>query len=57
MAKWLEISLYSLIAWKNRNSADPARREKSQRNKTLARLMKQAWVDTNGGRVSPARPW
>jgi GT2 family glycosyltransferase len=57
LAKWMEIGLYSSIAWKNRNSADPARREKSQRNKTLSRLMKQAWTDTNGGRVSPARPW
>lgn len=57
MAKWMEIALYSAVAMKNRNSPDPERKEKAKRNETLARLMKQAWADTNGGRVSPPRPW
>jgi GT2 family glycosyltransferase len=57
LAKRLEIGLYTATVWRNRWSKDPARRERSKRYRTLIALMKKAWVETRGGRVSPARPW
>jgi GT2 family glycosyltransferase len=57
LAKWQELALYHLTAWKNGRSSDPARRAKAERNRNLAKLMHQAWADTDGGRVSPPRPW
>jgi GT2 family glycosyltransferase len=33
------------------------RKEKAIESQTISRLMKQAWQDTKGGRVSPPRPW
>jgi len=57
MAKMLEVALYHLIALRNILSSDPARKERVTRNRNLARLMHQAWDDTQGGRVSPPRPW
>jgi hypothetical protein len=57
MAKMLELSLYRLTALRNSLSSDPRRAERAARNRNLGRLMHQAWQDTNGGRVSPPRPW
>jgi GT2 family glycosyltransferase len=57
MAKLLELALYRLTALRNRFSSDPQRRERVYKNRNLARLMHQAWQDTNGGRSSPPRPW
>jgi len=57
LAKIQELAVYRLTEFRNRLSSDPARREKAQRNRNLARLMHQAWADTEGGRVSPPRPW
>jgi GT2 family glycosyltransferase len=57
MAKMLELSLYRLSSLRNSFSSDPRRRERASHNRNLARLMHQAWHDTNGGRVSPPRPW
>jgi len=57
LAKMLELSLYHLTSLRNSLSSDPARRERVARNRNLARLMHQAWADTNGGRTSPPRPW
>jgi hypothetical protein len=57
LAKMLELALYHLTALRNSLSRDPRRKERAQRNRNLARLMHQAWVDTRGGRVSPPRPW
>jgi GT2 family glycosyltransferase len=56
-AKMLELSLYQLTAFRNSLSSEPARRERVARNQNLARLMHQAWADTQGGRTSPPRPW
>jgi GT2 family glycosyltransferase len=56
-AKMLELGMFRLTALRNCLSSDPVRREKVQRNRNLARLMHQAWEDTQGGRVSPPRPW
>jgi len=57
MAKMLELALYRLTALRNSFSRDPRRIERVSRNRNLARLMHQAWADTNGGRVSPPQPW
>jgi GT2 family glycosyltransferase len=57
MAKMLELALYRLTALRNSFTSDPARKERVQKNHNLARLMHQAWQDTNGGRTSPPRPW
>ena len=57
LAKMLELALYRLSEIRNSFSTDPARRERASRNRNLARLMHQAWQDTNGGRISPPRPW
>lgn len=57
LAKWQELALYHLTAWKNAKSSDPARQEKARRCMNMTKLMHQAWADTEGGRVSPARPW
>jgi GT2 family glycosyltransferase len=57
MAKMLELALYHLTALRNSFTSDPARKERVRKNHNLARLMHQAWQDTNGGRTSPPRPW
>jgi GT2 family glycosyltransferase len=57
MAKMLELALYHLTALRNNLSSDPRRKERARRNRNLARLMHQAWQDTDGGRISPPRPW
>jgi len=57
MAKMLEVAFYHLIALRNSFSNDPSRKERVTKNRNLVRLMHQAWDDTQGGRVSPPRPW
>jgi GT2 family glycosyltransferase len=57
MAKMLELALYRLTALRNSLSSDPLRKERVSRNRNLAKLMHQAWQDTQGGRNSPPRPW
>ncbi|MGA3262820.1 MAG: glycosyltransferase family 2 protein [Terracidiphilus sp.] len=57
LARWLEEALYSLRWLRNVRSPNPARRERAQDAKLLIRLMRQAWQETHGGRVSPPRPW
>jgi GT2 family glycosyltransferase len=57
MAKMLELAFFHLTALRNSLSRDPRRRERVGLNRNLVRLMHQAWEDTQGGRVSPSRPW
>ena len=57
MAKALETALYRMTALRNSLSSDPRRKARAQENRNLALLMRQAWEDTSGGRVSPPRPW
>ena len=56
-AKMLELLFYRLTALRNGISRDPERKERASFYRKLARLMLQAWKDTNGGRTSPPRPW
>jgi GT2 family glycosyltransferase len=57
LAKWLELTLYHLSYLRNRFSRDPQRRLRCQKSRNLAILMKTAWKETRGGRISPPRPW
>jgi GT2 family glycosyltransferase len=53
----LEDAMHVLRWLRNRNSKDPARRHRADEAKLFLGLMRQAWEETNGGRVSPPRPW
>lgn len=53
----LEDSMHTLRWVRNRNSNDPIRRHRAEEAKLSLSLMRQAWKETNGGRVSPLPPW
>jgi GT2 family glycosyltransferase len=55
--KLLELAFYRFIALRNSFSRDEERKERARESRNMARLLHQAWDDTNGGRVSPPRPW
>jgi GT2 family glycosyltransferase len=57
LAKWMEQTLYRATVLRNRFSGDPERRTRERHHRVMIGLMDQAWNDTNGGRVSPPRPW
>jgi GT2 family glycosyltransferase len=59
LAKWLELTFYRFSYLRNRFSSDPQRRLGSRisRLQNLATAMLLAWKETDGGRVSPPRPW
>jgi GT2 family glycosyltransferase len=57
LAKWLEQGLYIVRWMRNCKSGDPARRERAAESLLMASLMRQAWKDTHGGRISPLVPW
>ncbi|WP_446745057.1 glycosyltransferase family 2 protein [Silvibacterium acidisoli] len=56
-AKMLELTLYRLTAWRNRSSDDPRRQARWREQQNFITLMNRAWTETQGGRVSPPRPW
>ena len=57
LARWLEESLYTLRFLRNRFSPAPARRARAHEATLLLALLRRAWKETQGGRVSPPRPW
>jgi GT2 family glycosyltransferase len=59
LTKWLELAFYRLSYLRNRLSRDPRRRSSSRtsRLRNLATSIRVAWKETEGGRVSPPRPW
>jgi len=57
LARGLEETIYCLRWLRNRFSSSPARRERAGEATLLLSLMRQAWKETNGGRISPPRPW
>ena len=57
LAKRMEQTVYLATVLRNRFSRDPERRLRAHHHSLLIGLMDQAWKDTNGGRVSPPRPW
>jgi GT2 family glycosyltransferase len=57
LAKWMEQTLYGITVLRNLYSRDPRRKGRSRYHRNLLSLINDAWRDTNGGRVSPPRPW
>lgn len=57
LAYWLELGLYRIRLLRNRNSDVPERRERAQESEHMAGLLHLAWQETQGGRISPPRPW
>jgi GT2 family glycosyltransferase len=57
LARILEEGIYGLRRLRNRLSLTSARRLRAREFAQLASLMRQAWADTKGGRVSPRPPW
>jgi len=57
VAKLLEIGLFQLTILRNCFSSDPRRQARAKEYRNLIALMRRAWKDTQGGRVSPPRPW
>ncbi|MGA2806706.1 MAG: glycosyltransferase family 2 protein [Terracidiphilus sp.] len=56
LALWLEQTIYTLRRLRNQGGVDAARRERAEEAKLLLGLMRRAWKETEGGRVSPPRP-
>jgi GT2 family glycosyltransferase len=59
-AYWSESLLYGLTCLRNRLPGGRSPQEASERRQhfqTKRKLLKQAWHDTRGGRVSPPQPW
>lgn len=55
--RWLEELWYVLRAWRNRLRGGEDARSEVGNLERMADLMKVAWKETNGGRVSPPQPW
>jgi hypothetical protein len=56
-AKMLRIAFFRLVVLRNSFSHDPRRQARAVEFRKHIELIKQAWKDTRGGRVSPPRPW
>jgi GT2 family glycosyltransferase len=57
LALSMELGIFALRRLRSRNSTDPRRRHRAEEAAQLAALMRQAWQDTDGGRISPPQPW
>jgi len=57
LALWMERMLYTVVVLRNSFSSDPYRKERKRHYQAMLALLRQAWTDTRGGRISPPRPW
>jgi GT2 family glycosyltransferase len=57
LVKWLELAMCGLSTLRNQFREEPRRTLKREANQNLAACMRLAWKETQGGRVSPPRPW
>jgi GT2 family glycosyltransferase len=57
LAKTTETLWHVLRAQRNAGSNNAERQAKREESRALVAIMQQAWEDTQGGRLSPARPW
>jgi hypothetical protein len=57
LARLLEDVFYTLRGWRNRMSKFDWRQSRAQEAALMIRLMRQAWTATDGGRLSPRKPW
>jgi GT2 family glycosyltransferase len=56
-ARQLETAWHGLRFLSNLYGSDPDRQAKVEESAAIRALIRQAWQDTQGGRVSPERPW
>ncbi len=52
-----EAGFHQMRVWKNRGSDDPVARHKAEESKAIVGLLRRAWQETDGGKVSPPQPW
>jgi len=57
LAKWLELAMCGLSTLRSYFRDEPTRTLKYEANQNRALSMRLAWKETQGGRVSPPRPW
>jgi len=57
LAYWLEVGFFSMRRVINALSSDPVRHEHAKEFALMVKSMRQAWAETNGGRISPPQPW
>jgi GT2 family glycosyltransferase len=57
LAFWMERSLYAASMLRNSLTINPVRKQRKQYFRSQRALLLQAWKDTDGGRISPPRPW
>lgn len=48
---------HKMRSWRNSLGGSQERKDKAAESETVNELMKRAWKETRGGRVSPPRPW
>ena len=54
---WLELTVYWLARLRSSRSRNPVRRQAGEDAAVQMRLLRQAWRETKGGRISPPSPW
>jgi GT2 family glycosyltransferase len=57
LAMLVELVWYWFQSQRRRWSHDPDRRARALADGRMVSMMRQAWCDTKGGRVSPVQPW
>jgi GT2 family glycosyltransferase len=53
----LENNWHWIREWKNARATTSEAQMKANYSKNWRKLLKQAWIDTQGGQISPPRPW
>jgi GT2 family glycosyltransferase len=56
-AFWMERVIYAAAMLRNSFTSNPYRAKRKQHFRVQRALLLQAWKDTEGGRISPPRPW
>jgi len=57
VVRMVDLSWHQLRVLRNRFSKNAERQRKAANSRTLISLVRRAWAETDGGRVSPPRPW
>lgn len=57
LAHQLELRWYQLRQLRNRFSKSTKRQQNATESATVVGLLKRAWSETDGGKVSPPKPW
>jgi hypothetical protein len=56
-ARGIEALWHYVRAWKNKLGGSALNIEKAAESRLVIKLLNQAWRETAGGAISPARPW